>query len=134
MNKFTFDKKEQKLLEVEINGKVYKCNPYSLTVTKACEKFTTCQKPVVNRLNLLKSKYGNKIPQKELTDIVLKACNLVRDTMNQIFGKGSYERIFAGRTVDFYEHQKLIQFALDEITTFVKENPVNILNNDKPLA
>lgn len=134
MNKFTFDKKEQKQLEIQIEDKKFHFNPYSLTVTKACEKFTKCQQPLVNRMKVLKSKKDNELKEKELKDIALKCCNLVRDTVNQILGKGAYERIFSGRTVDFYEHQKVIEFIFNEITEFVKQNPINILREHEPLA
>lgn len=121
MNKFTFDKKEQKLLTVEINGKRFSFNPYQLSVTKASERFTKCQQPLVNRI---KSK---NLTKKDLEDIVLKSCSLVRETVNSILGKGSYEKIFAGRTVDFDEHQKLIIYLFEEITEYVKANPRNLV-------
>lgn len=134
MNKFTFDKKEQKQLEIQIEDKKFTFNPYSLTVTKACEKFTKCQQPLVNRIKALKSKKDSDLKEKEIKDIVLKCCNLVRDTVNQILGKGAYERIFAGRTVNFYEHQKLIEFVFNEITEFIKHNPVNVLEGNESIT
>lgn len=124
MNKFTFDKKEPKVLKMEINGKIYKLYPYTLTVKKAAERFTKCQEPMVKALN-------KKMSQKELDKLVIQSCNLVRDTVNRMLGKGSYERIFAGRTVDFKEHQDLMTFIFNEITAFCKENPVE---QNEPLA
>ena len=125
MNKFAFGKKEPKVLKVEINGKAYSFNPYTLTVQKASEKFVKCQRSIIDSL-------GKKPSQKELDRIVLKACSLVRETVNQILGKGSYEKIFSGRTVDFKEHQKLMEFLFEEITKFCKENPNP--SNDEYLA
>lgn len=116
MNKFTFDKKEPKLLKVEVNGKVFQFNPYTLAVSKASEKFVKCQEPIIKKLE-------DKPSKKDLDDLVIKSCSLVRETVNQILGKGAYEKIFAGRTVDFTEHQKLIEFLFTEITTHCKNNP-----------
>lgn len=115
--KFNFDKKEQKLLTIEIEGKKFSFNPFSLAVPKASEKFTKCQPVLINKL---KSK---NLTQKDLSDIVIKSCILVKETVNSILGKGSHERIFAGRTVDFEEHQKLMIYLFDEITAFSKANP-----------
>lgn len=116
MNKFTFGKKEQKLLAVDINGRTFRFNPYTLAVQKASEKFTKCQQPLINALK--------KNPtQQDLQKLVLRSCSLIRDTVNQILGKGSYERIFAGRTADFKEHQDLMVFLFEEITEFCKANP-----------
>ena len=117
MSKFTFDKKEQKLLVVEIEGKRFSFNPYTLTVKKAQEKFVKCNEVLINR-----SKKKN-LTQQEIERIVIDSCSLVKDTINSILGKGSYERIFKGRTIDFYEHQNLISFLFEEIITFCKENP-----------
>lgn len=116
MHKFTFDKKEQKLLTVEINGLKFLFNPHTLQTKTASEKFVKCQKPFINKLK------QKDISQKELDDVVIKSCALVRNTVNDILGKKAYERIFAGRTVDFEEHQKLITFLFEEITEFSKNN------------
>lgn len=113
---FTFDKKEQKLLTVEIEGKKFTFNPHTLTVTKASERFTKCQQPLINKMK------AKGLTQKELDDMVIKSCTLVKETINSILGKGSYERIFAGRTVDFEEHHKLVIYVFEEITQFAKSN------------
>lgn len=118
MSKFTFDKKEPKLLELEIEGKIFRFNPYSLTAKKAAERFVVCQQQILNALKKHQE-------TKELEKLVLKSCNLVRETINRMIGKGAYERIFDGRTVDFEEHQKLITFIFEEITEFSKKNPLN---------
>lgn len=117
MNKFIFDKKEQKLLQVEIANKQFSLNPYTLAVKKATEKFVKCQKPLIEKISKRPS-------EKELDRIIIQSCSLVRETINQILGKGSYERIFAGRTLDFNEHQKLIEFLFNEIADFCKHNPI----------
>lgn len=117
MKKFTFDKKEQKLLTVEIEGKRFTFNPNTLAAKKASEKFVKCQAPIIKRLE----KEG--LSQKELNDIVIQSCSLVKETVNSILGKNAYNRIFEGRTVDFDEHQKLITFLFEEITNFVSKNP-----------
>ena len=116
MNKFTFQKKEPKLLKIDINGKVYTFNPYTLPVKKASEKFVKCQQPLIDRLE------KPNITQKELDDLVVKACTNVRDTVNAILGKNAYNQIFYGRTVDFAEHQELMTFIFNEITAFTKAN------------
>lgn len=116
MNKFTFDKKEQKLLTVEIQGKRFTFNPNTLATKKASEKFVKCQAPLVK---MTKRKDLN---QKELSDLVLKSCSLVKETVNSILGKNAYNRIFEGRTVDFFEHQKLITFLFEEIAEFNQNN------------
>ena len=116
MNKFTFQKKEPKLLKIDINGKIYTFNPYTLQVKKASEKFVKCQQPLINRLE------KQNITQKELDGIVIRACTNVRDTVNAILGKNAYNQIFQGRTVDFAEHQELMTFIFDEISAFAKAN------------
>lgn len=116
MNKFTFDKKEQKLLTVEIQGKRFTFNPNTLATKKASEKFVKCQAPIIKRLE----KKG--LSQKELSDIVVQSCSLVKETVNSILGKNAYNRIFEGRTVDFDEHQKLMTFLFEEITEFNQKN------------
>ena len=116
MSKFTFDKKEPKLLKLEIEGKTFRFNPYSLTVTKAAERFTRCQEPIINALK-------KKPNEKELDRLVLRSCELVRETVNRMLGKNAYEKIFYGRTVDFQEHQHLMTFIFEEITAFCQVNP-----------
>lgn len=116
MSKFTFDKKEPKLLKLEIEGKIFRLNPYSLAVTKAAERFTQCQGPIINALK-------KKPNEKELDRLVLRSCELVRETVNRMLGKNAYEKIFSGRTVDFQEHQLLMTFIFEEITAFCQVNP-----------
>ena len=116
MSKFTFDKKEPKLLKLEIEGKIFRFNPYSLAVTKAAERFTQCQEPIINALK-------KKPNEKELDKLVLRSCELVRETVNMMLGKNAYEKIFSGRTVDFQEHQMLMTFIFEEITAFCQVNP-----------
>lgn len=117
MNTFTFDKKEQKLLQIEINRKYFEINPYTLAVKTASEKFVNCQQPLIERIQ-------KKPTGKELDSIITKACSLVRDTINQVLGKGAYDKIFAGRSMDFNEHQKVIEFLFHEIAEFCKQNPL----------
>lgn len=112
MNKFTFDKKEQKLLTVEIEGKVFRFNPHTLVVKMASEKFVKCQEPLINKMK------KKNLSKKELDDVVIRSCSLVRETVNNILGKGAYEKIFKNRTVDFYDHQNLITFLFNEILAF----------------
>ena len=58
---------------------------------------------------------------------------MIKETLNQILGKGAYERIFAGRTMDFYEHQKVIEFLFTEITEFSKQDvPITLTENTEP--
>lgn len=117
MKKFKFDKKEPKLLNIEIEGHRFAFNPYTLAVRKAAERFTKCQEPLVCRVK------KKNLSKKEAKDIVIRSCTLVRETINSILGKGAYEKIFYGRTVNFEEHQKLITFLFEEITAFSKANP-----------
>lgn len=121
MNKFTFDKKEQNLLQIQINNKLFTLNPYTLAVKKATEKFVKCQQPLIEKMSA-------KPTAAELDRILIQSCSLIKETINQILGKGAYEKIFSGRTLDFSEHQKLIEFLFHEITEFCQNNP--ILKND----
>lgn len=116
MSKFTFDKKEPKLLKLEIEGKTFRFNPHSLAVAKAAERFTRCQEPIINALK-------KKQSEKELERLVFRSCELVRETVNGMLGKNAYEKIFSGRTVDFQEHQHLMTFIFEEITAFCQANP-----------
>lgn len=116
MSKFTFDKKEPVLLTLEIDGKEYHFNPHTLGVKVASERFVKCQQPLVNTIK------NKKVTQKELESLVIKSCTLVKETVNSIIGKGTYEKIFAGRTVDFVEHQKLMSYLFEEIAAFSKVN------------
>lgn len=125
MNNFTFDKKDRQLLQMDINGKVYTLNPYTLAVKKASMKFVKCQQPLIDRIQ-------KKPTDKELDRIIMQSCSLVRDTLNQMLGKGAYDKIFAGRTLDFDEHQKIIEFIFNEIAEFCKQHP--ILENHESIA
>ena len=116
MSKFTFDKKKPILLKLEIEGKIFRLNPYSLAVTKAAERFTQCQEPIINALK-------KKPNEKELDRLVLRSCELVRETVNRMLGKNAYEKILSGRTLDFQEHQLLMTFIFEEITAFCQVNP-----------
>ena len=62
------------------------------------------------------------LSKKELDDVVIRSCSLVRETVNNILGKGAYEKIFKNRTVDFYDHQNLITFLFNEILAFSNED------------
>lgn len=115
MRKFEFKNQEEvKLLTLTIDGKEYSFNPFSLEVKKASEKYVVCQEPLIN--NLKKENLSND----ELSKIVIASCELVKNTINAVVGKGTYERIFDGRTVNFEEHQELMAFVFDEITEFSK--------------
>lgn len=121
MRKFEFEKQEKpEMLKLEINHKNFTFNPMSLTVKKASEKFIKGQEFLVKKI-----KKGN-LTQEETADIVYKSCDLVRETVNYILGKGAYEKIFDGRTIDFEENQKLITFLFQEITDFTKKRAVDI--------
>lgn len=124
MSKFTFDKKEPKLLKLEIEGKTFRFNPYAVNVKMAMDYFTEHQAKLEN----VRKKTTN---QKEISKLVLRACKLVQNTTDKILGKGSYERIFTGRTISFTEHEQLMTFIFEEITAFYKANP---LKNNEPFA
>ncbi|MGX8834931.1 hypothetical protein ACWG0P_12085 [Amedibacillus sp. YH-ame6] len=119
MRKFVFEKQDKpELLKLEINGKNFTFNPMSLSVKKASEKFVKGQEFLVKRI-----KKGN-MSKEEVADVVYKSCDLVRESVNYILGKGSYDKIFDGRTIDFEENQKLITFLFQEITEFTKKKIV----------
>lgn len=117
MNKFTFDKKKPKLLSIEIDEKTFHINPYTLAVQRASDKFIKCQEPLIQKLK-------NQPTKKEMEELIVTSCSLVRDTINQILGKNAYDKLFAGRTLDFSEHQKLIEFLFQEIAEFCKVNTI----------
>lgn len=121
MRKFVFEKNEKpELLKLEINGKNFTFNPMSLSVKKASEKFIKGQEYIVRRI-----KKGD-LTQDEVAQMVYKSCDLVRETVNYILGKGSYEKIFDGRTIDFEENQKLITYLFQEITEFTSNMNVKL--------
>lgn len=121
MRKFVFEKQEKpEMLKLEIGGKNFTFNPMSLSVKRASEKFVKGQELLVKKI-----KKGD-LSQEQTADIVYKSCDLVRETVNFMLGKNSYERIFEGRTIDFEENQKLITFLFQEITDFTKKRAVDI--------
>lgn len=121
MRKFVFDKQEKpELLKLEINGRNFTFNPMALSVKRASEKFIKGQDYLVKRIQK-----GSQ-NKEEVADIVYKSCDLVRDTINTILGKGAYEKIFDGRTIDFEENQKLITFLFQEIASFTKEKAIQL--------
>lgn len=125
MGKFVFEKQEKpELLKLEIGSKNFTFNPMSLTVKKASEKFVKGQEFLVKKI-----KKGN-LSKEEVADIVYKSCDLVRETINYILGKGAYEKIFDGRTIDFEENQKLITFLFQEINEFTKKKAVTLPEGD----
>lgn len=125
MSKFEFKKNEKpELLKLEINGKNYSFNPLSLSVKRASEKFLKGQKVLMR-----KSKKEN-LKQEEVSEIVYKSCDLVRETIDLILGTGVYEKIFGGRTMDFEENQELITFIFQEIASFTKNKQLTMPANE----
>lgn len=131
MRKFVFDKQEKpELLKLEINGRNFTFNPMALSVKRASEKFIKGQEHLVKRIK------KGELSKEEVADVVYKSCDLVRDTITIILGKGAYEKIFDGRTIDFEENQKLITFLFQEITEFTKKKAVTLpeVNDDEHSA
>lgn len=129
MSKFEFKKHEKpELLKLEINGRNYSFNPLSLSVKRASEKFLKGQKI------LMRKSKKEKLKQEEVSEIVYKSCDLVRETIDLILGPGAYEKIFGGRTMDLEENQELITFIFQEIASFSKSKqltmPVNEMNHE----
>lgn len=121
MRKFVFEKNEKpELLKLEIDGKNFTFNPMSLSVKRASEKFIKGQEYIVKKI-----KKGD-LAQEEVAQLVYKSCDLVRETVNYILGKGAYEKIFDGRTIDFEENQKLITYLFQEITEFTSRMNVKL--------
>ena len=129
MSKFEFKNHEKpELLKLEINGRNYSFNPLSLSVKRASEKFLKGQKI------LMRKSKKEKLKQEEVSEIVYKSCDLVRETIDLILGSGAYEKIFGGRTMDLEENQELITFIFQEIASFSKSKqltmPVNEMNHE----
>lgn len=129
MSKFEFKNHgKPELLKLEINGRNYSFNPLSLSVKRASEKFLKGQKV------LMRKSKKEKLKQEEVSEIVYKSCDLVRETIDLILGSGAYEKIFGGRTMDLEENQELITFIFQEIASFSKSKqltmPVNEMNHE----
>lgn len=129
MSKFEFKNHEKpELLKLEINGRNYSFNPLSLSVKRASEKFLKGQKI------LMRKSKKEKLKQEEVSEIVYKSCDLVRETIDLILGSGAYEKIFGGRTMDLEENQELITFIFQEIASFSKNKqlmmPANETNHE----
>ncbi|MBS6374709.1 MAG: hypothetical protein KH431_08920 [Erysipelotrichaceae bacterium] len=121
MSKFEFKNQEKpELLKLQINGRNYSFNPLSLSVKRASEKFLKGQKVLMRQ-----SKKEN-LKQEEISDIVYKCCDLVRETIDLILGNGAYEKIFGGRTMDFEENQELVTFIFQEIASFTKNKNLTV--------
>ena len=115
MSKFEFKNQEKpELLKLQINGRNYSFNPLSLSVKRASEKFLKGQKVLMRQ------------SQEEISDIVYKCCDLVRETIDLILGNGAYEKIFGGRTMDFEENQELVTFIFQEIASFTKNKNLTV--------
>ena len=71
MKKFEFDKKEQMLCVIEIEGKTFKFNPYTLLVKKATEKFIKSQEPLVKKLR--------SEPDKDVLEkLIVQSCYMIK--------------------------------------------------------
>lgn len=116
MNTFKFDEKKVEQLKVDINGVKFEFNPHTLEVQEAVRDF-------VNRQNSILAKFQDKnITEQELNEQTYKACVLVKETVNKILGKRSYERIFKGRSAEYEENMKLAEFLFNTIKEFASEH------------
>lgn len=120
MKEFNFKTKDARALTLKINGRNYTFNPESYNAKKATEKFVNVNKVIV--ANLKKESKKEIADQKVLDGIALQSCTLVKETIDKILGKNSYDKIFSGRAIDFYENQELMTFIFEEITKFRRRN------------
>lgn len=115
MTAFKFDEKKAELLKLDINGVKFAFNPRTIEVQEVIREF-------VNRHNLILTKMQDKgVTEEELNEQTYRACIVVKDTINKMLGKRSYERIFKNRTADYDEHMKLAEFLFKEIKDFSSE-------------
>lgn len=117
MNTFKFDEKKVEQLKLNINGVKFEFNPHTLEVQEAVRDFVNRQKPIL-------AKFQDKnITEQELNEQSYKTCVLVKETVNKILGKRSYERIFKDRSANYEEHMKLVEFMFNAMEEFASEHP-----------
>lgn len=114
MKKFEFENKRTNPdLELEIGGTVFKFNPLTAKVMKACEKFAVTNAVLQDNLKSIKS--GDEESYKKLN---LDACKICAEFIENTLGNNAYSQIFENRTLDFEEHMNVTAFILENITEY----------------
>lgn len=114
MKKFAFENKRTNPdLEIEIGGIVFKFNPLTAKVMKACEKFAITNEVLQNNLKNIQS--GDIASYKKLN---LDACKICAEFIENTLGGNAYDQIFENRTLDFEEHMNVTAFILENITEY----------------
>lgn len=114
MKKFEFENKRTNHdLELEIGGTVFRFNPLTAKVMKACEKFAVTNEVLQNNLKSIKS--GDDELYKKLN---LDTCKICAEFIESTLGGNAYDQIFENRTLDFEEHMNVTAFILEAISEY----------------
>lgn len=117
MNTFKFDERKVEQLKLNINGVKFEFNPHTLEVQEATRDFVNRQNSILVKIQ------DKKITEEELNEQTYRSCVLVKETVNKILGKRSYERIFKDRSANYEEHMKLVEFMFNAMKEFASEHP-----------
>lgn len=119
MENFKINAEDKHELRIMINGAEYALFPYTLKFMDASEKFVVISEE-------LKKESALATTQEERGQVVLKACRLVKETINSILGKNAYQRIFQNMTVNLKQHDELMNYVFEQVIEFKKEHDQHI--------
>lgn len=108
-------------LEVKIAGIVFKFNPMSVKVSKACEKFVIVNETLMNSIDTLKTAEDNEENRKKLAKLNTDGCKICLEFIDSVLGLGSYESLFAERNFDLEESMGLVTFLLESIREYCQD-------------
>ena len=107
MSKFEFRNTET-LLEIE--GKSFTIDMGLPETIKSFDQLKGSTMKLLNDINEFQEKGKGDIEKTALT-----WCESVKKAVNGFLGDGSYEQIFAGRTVNLIHHLDLLSYVISEI-------------------
>ena len=119
MENFKINTEEMHELRIMINGAEYALFPYTLKFMDATEKFVVISEELKKESAMATTEEGRG-------QVVIKACRLVKETINSILGKNAYQKIFNNMTVNLKQHDELMAFVFDKVIEFKKENDQHI--------
>lgn len=107
MKNFTFKKQEIKMIPISIDNHVYHTKADVRTL-KAIECYMRSMKPLIKRLH---GNLGDTDVQKLNQDVA----RITERCLDTLFGKGTYFKVFAHRSLDFTEHCDLMSFVFEQV-------------------
>lgn len=108
-------------LELKIADMIFKINPMATKVSKACEKFVIVNDVLMNSVNTLTTAEDNEENREKLAKLNGDGCKICSEFIDSVLGAGSYESLFAERTLDLEENMELVTFILESLTEYYQD-------------